>query len=422
MINRRKAIRNAILGLGVATVPRSLFQKLTVDDKFKIALNIANENPDKYWQLIQSQFNFANGIRYFNNASLGSSPLSVIEAREEYSRTLESFPSKYMWGGWKDQINEVRIEAAKFINAESDEIAIIHNTTEGMNVIASSLNLKPGDEVIVGDHEHRTGVSPWLFHQEKKGIKIIRPILPLTPDDPQEIVETYKKVISPRTKAISMVHITNTNGMILPVKEICAIASEKNILTLIDGAQSLGAYPCDVKKIGCDYFTASGHKWLFSPKGVALFYARKESQKWLKPFIANYNYDKDGISKIDDYNTRNLPDVLGMGAAIQFHKMIGLKSIMARTLDLKKRFLSRLKDHPQFKIKTPLGQDQSHHILTIEKIGTDVNDLKESLFNKNGIDVRGMSSHNLNGIRISFAMYQKEEDIDLLIDTLLNAE
>ena len=98
-----------------------------------------------------------------------------------------------------------------------EEIALIHNTTEGINLVASSLELKPGDEVILGNHEHPSGHIPWKYWQETKGIKLIRPELPILPNSPQEIVEVYKKAITKKTKAISMVHMTNTNGMILPM-------------------------------------------------------------------------------------------------------------------------------------------------------------------------------------------------------------
>jgi cysteine desulfurase/selenocysteine lyase len=371
MLDRRKAIQNAIIGLGAISSPKGLYKLLTSDSQFRDSLESEVNNSESYWKLIKTQFKFSEGVLYFNNASLGSSPLSVINATEEYRRTLESFPSKYMWGGWKSQIAFVKEGAADLLNADIDEIALIHNTTEGMNVVASSLDLNPGDEVILGDHEHRTGISPWLYHQEKKGIKIVRPTLPVTPNDSQEIVEVYKKAITPKTKVISMVHITNTNGMILPIKEICSIARDRNILTLIDGAQSLGAIDCNVRDIGCDFFTASGHKWLFGPKGVGIFYAKKEQQKRLKPFIANYNYQKEDISKIDDYNTRNLPDVLGLGSAIDFHNMVGLSNMMKRTVSLRNRFLDSIQTSDQFIIKTPLDPSMSHHILTIEKRGAE---------------------------------------------------
>jgi len=418
MIDRRQAIRSALIGIGVASSPKALFNKLVADKKLELQINEVQHDAESYWKLIKSQFLFEDGLLYFNNASLGSSPITVMDATETYRRTLDSFPSKYMWGGWEEQINFVKEQAASLLNANSDEIALIHNTTEGMNVVAASLDLKSGDEVIVGNHEHRTALSPWLYHQARKGIKVVRPELPLIPAEPQELLDVYEKAITPNTKVISMVHMTNTNGMVLPVKQICSLATRRNILTVIDGAQSLGSIPCDMQDIGCDYFTASGHKWLFSPKGIGLFYAKKNKQKLLKPFIANRAYNSEGIAKIDDYNTRNLPDLLGLGAALKFHDMIGLPKMKDRTLSLRKRFITNIESNKDLIVKTPLHPSLSHQIVTVEKEGMDVSVLKDFLYESKKIDVRGMHSHGLNGVRISFAVYHNEADIDTLAEAL----
>ena len=324
-MNRRQVILTAILGMGVIPKVKNIFSQMFIDELLKRQVqNVGStEKAASFWELIKNQFIFENEMYYFNQASLGTSPLTVIIATDTFRRKLETYPSKYMWGGWDDQIDLVRQQAAELLNAEQDEIALIHNTTEGMNVVASSLKLNPGDEVIVGNHEHRTATSPWLYHQEKKGVKIVRPELPMMPNRSNDILDVYRNAISDKTKVISMVHLTNTNGMILPVKEICEMAREKGIFTVIDGAQSMGVIPCDMAEIGCDFFTASGHKWVYAPKGIGIFYARKNVQKWLQPFIANRYYDQPGLKKIEDYNTRNLPDLLGLGSALAFHKMAG---------------------------------------------------------------------------------------------------
>lgn len=420
MMDRRQAIRTAILGIGAATTSTSLFNKLMVDEPLRATINSFQKKSDPFWKLIKSQFNFEDDILYFNHASLGSSPSSVIEATETFRRTLESYPSKYMWGGWDDQVDLVRRQAAELLNASEDEIALIHNTTEGMNVVASSLELNHGDEVIVGNHEHRTATSPWLYHQERKGIKIVRPELPLMPKSDSEILNVYRNAITNKTKVISMVHLTNTNGMILPVKEICKLANNNGILTVIDGAQSMGAINCDMEEIGCDFYTASGHKWLFSPKGIGIFYAKFDKQDRLKPFIANRSYNRAGLDKIEDYNTRNLPELLGLGAALEFHHLIGLDQMKHRILHLRDRFIHGINRDKSLRIKTPLHPSLSHQLLTVEKTGMNVSELKNKLFEKHKIDVRGMSSHGLNGVRISFSIYHDESDIDTIVNALIS--
>ena len=226
-----------------------------------------------YWRLVQRQFRLEPGLVYLNNASLGPSPALVADATEAFRRQLDAFPSRYMWGGWSEEYEAVRSKAAELLGASAEEIALIHNTTEGMNLVASSLDLEPGDEVILADHEHTSGTIPWKYWQEPKGIKLVRPKLPILPSKPEEITEVYRRAITPRTRVISMCHIINTNGMILPVKEVSEMARARGILVAVDGAQAPGMINVDLHDLGCDFYAASSHKWLFSPKGVGVLYA-----------------------------------------------------------------------------------------------------------------------------------------------------
>ena len=170
----------------------------------------AADTETAFWRLVQAQFRLEPGLLYFNNASLGPSPALVADATEHYRRTLDGHPSRWMWGGWKDEIESVRGKAAELLGADAEEIALIHNTTEGMNLIAASLELEPGDEIILADHEHNSGTIPWLYRQVPMGIELIRPTLPLLPADPAELVEVYRRAITPRTRVISMCHVVNT--------------------------------------------------------------------------------------------------------------------------------------------------------------------------------------------------------------------
>ena len=223
-------------------------------------------NSEAYWELVKSQFHLADGLHYFNNASLGPSSIKIQQETEKFRNLLDGFPSKYMWGGWDAEKETVREKVANLFAVTNEEIALIHNTTEGMNLIARSFDLQPGDEVILGNHEHASGTIPWEVWQETKGIKLVRPELPVLPKTVAELTAVYEKAITPKTKMISMCHIVNTNGMLLPVKEVSAIAHKKGILVAVDGAQSGGMFTINLKDLGCDFYTASTHKWLFSPK------------------------------------------------------------------------------------------------------------------------------------------------------------
>jgi selenocysteine lyase/cysteine desulfurase len=371
-----------------------------------------------YWRLVQRQFRLEPGLLYFNNASLGPSPVQVADATDAFRRQLDAFPSRYMWGGWNEEKAAVRSKAAELLGAAREEIALIHNTTEGMNLIASSLDLDPGDEVILADHEHPSGTVPWQYWQEPKGVRLVRPVLPILPSDPAEITEIYRRAITPRTRVISMCHVINTNGLILPVREVSEMARKRGILVAVDGAQAPGMVDVDLHDLGCDFYAASSHKWLFSPKGVGVFYARQASQSLLKPLIVCRGWENRSIRSFENYNTRNLPEVLGLGVALDFQNLMRPERRLARIHQLKRFFRDHIEDDPGFAIKTPASDALSCGITTVEVVGRDVREAAEALSERHHIDCRPMTSHDLNGLRISLSVFNTEDQVEVLIAAL----
>ena len=244
--NRRKFLKKLSIGAaGALATPQQIWAKST--KPLQLAFDELNNNDtsEEFWETVKSQFHFAEGLTYFNNGSLGACPKPIREATINFRNTLDDFPSKYMWGGWKDEIEDVRKKTADLFSVSEEEIALIHNTTEGMNLIASSMNLKADDEIISADHEHSSALNPWKYWQESKGVKLVTPTLPILPKSVEEIVAIYRKAITPKTKVISICHVVNTNGMILPIKEVSKMAHEKGILVAVDGAQGTGMFNID---------------------------------------------------------------------------------------------------------------------------------------------------------------------------------
>ncbi|WP_350290209.1 aminotransferase class V-fold PLP-dependent enzyme [uncultured Croceitalea sp.] len=381
-------------------------------------LSNGDTNSEAYWELVKSQFNIAEGLSYFNNGSLGASSTKIQQETQGFRNLLDGFPSKYMWGGWADEKESVREKVADLFAVSSEEIALVHNTTESMNLIARSFDLQPGDEVILGNHEHASGTIPWKVWQESKGIKLVRPELPILPRSLAELTSIYEKAITPRTKVISMCHLVNTNGMLLPVKEVSKMAHENGVLVAVDGAQSAGMFTIDLKDLDCDFYAASSHKWLFSPKGVGVFYAKQESQQYLKPLMVARGYKDKSIRRLENYNTRNLPEVLGLGASIDFHNTIGAAVIHQRSFELKSYFRSKIENDKRFTLKSPASDSLSAAIQVVEVNGKEVKAVKQKLWDDYGIDCRPMSSHGLNALRLSFAIYITKKDIDYLVSAL----
>ena len=421
--------RRQFLATGFSSITGSLLLSNTV--KAELINNIVQEPPGTtnhkmsndrtFWHAVKNQFPLDSNLYYFNNASLGPSPNIVNKAVQQFRLQMESFPSKYMWGGWKNEKEQVREKVATMLKTSSEEIALIHNATEGMNLIASSLELKAGDEVILANHEHPSGTIPWKYWQETKGIKLVRPKLPLLPNSKMDIIEVYRQAITNKTKVISVVHITNTNGMILPLKEITEMAREKGILVAVDGAQAMGMIPLNLPELGIDFYTASSHKWLFSPKGMGVFYAKKSSQHLLKPLIVASGYEDKSIRRLENYNSRNLPELLGLGVSLDFHNQVGEEQKYKRILQLKHYIRQKLGSSDKFRVKTPEADDLSAGIICVEVKGTKVRELNDALAENANINCRPMDTHNLNALRFSLCIYNTEEDVDYLVNSLRKA-
>jgi selenocysteine lyase/cysteine desulfurase len=419
VVKRRSFLKASFSSLAAGTLLTEIAREpLLAEDRSAAAMLSQADESEDYWDLVKAQFNFAAGLYYFNNASLGPSPELVVDATESFRRTLDGFPSKYMWGGWNRDKEIVREKAAQTVGASPEEIALIHNTTEGMNVVAASMDLEPGDEVILADHEHSSGTIPWKYWQETKGIKLVRPTLPLLPGSPGEIVDLYRNAITPRTKVISMCHMINTNGMILPVRDVVELARRRNILVAVDGAQTTGMFPFDLHEMGCDYYAASSHKWLFSPKGVGIFYARQDAQRHLRPLIVANGYEDESVRRFENYNTRNLPELLGLGVAIDFHDLLGPERKGRRIFGLKRYFRDKISDNPAFRIKTPDADELSCGIVTVELVDHPVTRVERTLAEEYNINVRPMTTFGLNGLRISLSVFNSKADVDFLVDAL----
>lgn len=419
-MERRNILKYAFSGIVAAPFAKEVIgQMLNNRANQTKSMLTADRNDEHYWELVKKEFDFAEGLTYFNNASLGPCPKLVVDATNEYRALLDGFPSKYMWGAWRNEVEQTREKVAGMFAVNKEEIALIHNTTEGMNLIAHSLELKAGDEVILANHEHTSGTACWQYWQEERnGVKLVRPELPILPKSEDEIVEVYKKAITPNTKVISMVHATNTNGMILPVKKVSQMAHERGILVAVDGAQTAGTFKIDLHDLECDFYAASAHKFMFAPKGMGVFYAKKDSQKYLKALIVARGWKDKSIRRLENYNTRNLPELLGMGMSVDYYNLIGADKRENRLRDLKTYFRSALENDERFALKTPVHDELSCAIQNVEVVGKKVTDVKSKLMDDYGIDCRPMSSHDINGLRIALSVFTTKADVDYLVNAL----
>lgn len=290
---------------------------------------------EAYFSTLRKQFLIPENEVFLNNATNGSSPIpvlkAVVDAYHRYETMDDPNPEDYPLFGY-GPFDQFREPLAKFVGATKDEIAIVRNATEANAIMANGLDMKPGDEVVMTDQEHPSGNGPWDLRAKRYGIVIKRVKLPLPPKSPAEVLNLLSDAIGPRTRVLFVSHITTVTGVVLPAKEICALARSKGVVSMIDGAQVPGMMPLNIKDIGADYYGASPHKWLMSPKGSGFLYVRDEmiDRTWSNTTTAGWDDPKTRAARFQQYGSSNMPIVVGMVESIRFAEQIGLDRIYRR--------------------------------------------------------------------------------------------
>ena len=293
------------------------------------------KDEEAYWTAVRKQFLIPEDEVYLNNGTVGSSPLPVLKAivdcYHDAERMAQSDPEDYpIWGyaAW----NEFRDPLAKFIGCNRDELALLRNATEANSYIANGVDLKTGDEVLITDQEHPGGEHPWDLRAKRYGIVIKKITLPKPVPDAATVLNLFSEAIAPRTRVIFFSHITTVTGVVLPAKEICALARSKGILSAVDGAHVPGMMKLDVHDLGCDMYSASPHKWLQATKGTGFLYVRDEVIDRVWNTIATEGWDDTKLraERFQRIGSSNVPTLCGLRAAIEFANQIGMERIEKR--------------------------------------------------------------------------------------------
>jgi isopenicillin-N epimerase len=296
---------------------------------------LLDRNEDAYWAALRKQFPIPANEVYLNNGTCGSTPYPVLKevfaAYEHFEQMDDPDPEQYPLFGY-GAFRQYREPLAKFVGVSTDELAIVRNATEANAIMANGLDLKAGDEVLLSDQEHPSGNSPWDMRAKRYGIVVKRFKIPVPPKSPEEILNIISEAITPRTRVIFVSHITTVTGVVMPVKEISALAKSKGTISMIDGAQVIGMMPLNIRDIGCDMYGSSPHKWLMAPKGTGFIYVRDEmiDRMWSNTTTEGWEDKKMRAQRFQQYGSANLPVVAGLVAAIEFHEDIGIARIEKR--------------------------------------------------------------------------------------------
>lgn len=374
--------------------------------------------------VLASQFLLKPGITFLNFGSFGACPKPVFEDYQKWQLELEQEPVQFMTVRGLEYLQRSREALAQYIHCNADDLVYTTNPSYAINIIAKSFKLNAGDEILSTDLEYGALDKTWNYYCKKAGAKFVAQHVELPLTTKQDFIDIFFKGLTNRTKAIFINQITSSTGLIFPVKEICEIAKEKGLMTIVDGAHVPGHIPLNLAELKADVYTGACHKWMMTPKGCSFLYVKKEFQPLFDPLVISWGYDNPtpSPSKFLDYHqmqgTRDFSAFLTVPAAIKFMKENNWEKVAASCRDMVKknalRFCELMGTQPLCPVTDEfLGQMQSIRINTPDPVK-----LKSVLYDKYKIEIPVMPHGGKVYVRYSINAFNTQNDLDKLYDAL----
>ncbi len=374
------------------------------------AVSGTDPGDERYWHAVRNQFLLRDNLALMNAANLCPSPFPVMEAVFKYTRDLDydaSFQNRIKYRQIREDTRE---KMARLLGAHPDEIALVRNTSEANNAISSGYHLQTGDEVLLSDLNHPSNKSAWEVKSRRYGFKINYVSVPLIPGGEDEIIDAFERAYTPATKVMSFTHVSNTTGLSMPARQLCATARERGVFSLVDGAQSFGALKIDLADMGCDAYSGSAHKWFMGPKEVGVLYVRKDSQDAVWPSIvsAGWRDDVDSARKYEVLGQRDDAALTATGRGVDFHEKIGPDRVEARMRQVATAIKEGLTELPGVTLSTSMDPALSGGVVIFKPGDLDPRKVFAKLYDTYHVAGAGMGPN----VRLSPHIYNTLDEAD----------
>ena len=392
-----------------------------------------NVDSELYWNLVRMQFVLKPGLIYMNTGTEGSMPRRVLARLRNYFKEFAEDP----WAAGVEHdcynyfMGEIVDKVAGFLGTDPDEIVMTTNTTEGMGFAANALDLQEGDEVITTLHFQPYNTC-WFICRDRGNIRVTELELPTPAQSKEEIIDSFAQAITPQTRVMSFCHINFSTGLRMPVMELCQLARDNGIITVVDGAHAIGMLDYNLHELDCDFYACSPHKWLCPPPGTGVFYMRKEVQDQLvwPAFSEGYPAEKK-TTLFQIRGQQCTPAYTGIIDAIDLQETIGKGEIEKRVLflstDLKEKIADNWGDESLY---SPVDEALSTGLVSFDPFdeGSDpksISNLVKALRIDHNIVTRIISfkdkladAKNTPALRVSTHIYNNTSQIDTLLSTI----
>ena len=374
---------------------------------------------------LKKQFLIQSDIAFLNFGSFGACPKPIFEDYQKWQLELETEPAQFIQVNGPNYLKQSREALAKYINcADSKDLVYVTNPSYGTNIIAKSLKLNPGDEILTTNLEYGAADKAWDYYCKKAGAKYVRQTITLPITTKEKFIEEFFAGLSPRTKLIFISEITSTTALRFPVKEICESAKQKGLITFVDGAHSVGHIPVDFTQIKADIYTGACHKWMMTPKGSSFLYVKKELQNLFDPLLVSWGYDAmfPSDSRFQDYHqaqgTRDFSAFLTIPKAIEFMKQNNWMAVSVECKEMVRknalRFCELLGSEPL----CPVTEEWLGQMFSVPLTTPEPEKLQRHLFVNYKIEIPVMRHADKTYLRYSINAFNTQSDLDRLYSAL----
>ncbi|HZR23645.1 MAG TPA: aminotransferase class V-fold PLP-dependent enzyme [Vicinamibacterales bacterium] len=371
-------------------------------------------SPDeKFWMSVRDQFVMPKDLTILNAANLCPSSAPVLELLYKTTKDMDQDPSQENRAKLADGRENTRKLLAEFLRVTPEEIVITRNTSESNNLVSTGVDLKAGDEVLLTADNHPSNHTAWQEKAKRFGFTVRDIAVPNPHPGPEFYVDAFAKAITPKTKLISITHLTSTVGDVFPVKEICKLARERGILTLVDGAQSFGLFDVDLSDMQPDFYSGSAHKWPCGPKENGVLFINKNAQSKIWASIFSAYPGRVGVSRtFEGFGQRDEPAMIAFGEALRLQTEIGRAHIEKRSRELTTALIEGLKSVNGVKIWTSPDPSRRAAVLSFQPGSLDVRKLSAALYKNDRIGCATRGGQDRPGIRFSPHFYNTHADVD----------
>ncbi len=364
-------------------------------------------------------------VIFLNHGSFGATPRPVFDSYQAWQRELERQPVEFLGRRAGELMHGSREALGSYLGTQTDNLVYVTNATTGLNIVARSLRLGPGDEVLASDHEYGALDRTWRFLARQNGFRYHNQPLTTPIRGAESYIEEFWSGVTPATRVIFLSHITSPTAIIFPVQAICRRAREAGILTVIDGAHAPGQIPLALDDLGADIYSGNLHKWLCAPKGSAFLYARSEVQHRIQPLVVSWGWESESPCRsrfIDEQEwtgTRDLAPFLAVPAAIRYQQQYDWQQVRARCHAILQDALWRISqryDLPLLHPDTPQWYAQMGTAQLPPQ--TDITALKVRLYDDYRIEVPLIEWNGHKLVRVSIQAYNTPAHVDRLLEAL----